>query len=89
MRSVELTIENKVGLHARPATVFVKAAQAHQSDITVSYDGKTVNAKSLLSVLTLGAAEGAVITVTAKGSDEAEALTALTALVDNNFGERP
>lgn len=87
MKSVEFIIENKVGLHARPATLFVKAAQAHQADIKVSYDGKTVNAKSLLSLLTLGAAQGAVITVTAEGSDEAEAMNALTALVDSNFGE--
>ncbi len=87
MKSAEFTIENKVGLHARPATLFVKAAQAHQSDIKVSYDGKTVNAKSLLSLLTLGAAQGAVITVTAEGGDEVEAMTALTALVADNFGE--
>lgn len=87
MKSVEFTIENKVGLHARPATLFVKAAQAHQSDIKVSYDGRTVNAKSLLSLLTLGAAQGAVITVTVDGSDEAQAMIALTALVNSNFGE--
>jgi phosphocarrier protein HPr len=87
MKSVEFTIQNKVGLHARPATLFVKAAQAHQSIINVSYDGKTVNAKSLLSLLTLGAAQGAVITVTAEGSDESDAIAALTSLVDTNFGE--
>lgn len=87
MKSVQLTIVNEVGLHARPATLFVKAAQKHAADITVSYDDKTVNAKSLLGLLTLGAAKGAIITVEAQGSDEEEALNALTALVDTNFGE--
>jgi phosphocarrier protein len=87
MKSVELTIENKVGLHARPATLFVKAAQSHQAEISVSFEDKTVNAKSLLSLLTLGASQGSVITVTANGEDEIEALAELANLVDRNFDE--
>jgi phosphocarrier protein len=67
--------------------LFVKAAQRHQAEITVSYGGQTVNAKSLLSLLTLGAAQGAVITVAADGGDEAEALAAISELVNGNFGE--
>jgi len=87
MKSIELQIENQVGLHARPATLFVKEAQKHAADITVSYEGKTVNAKSLLGLLTLGAAKGAVITVAADGDDEETALNTLTALIINKFGE--
>lgn len=87
MKSLELTVENPVGLHARPATLFVKVAQKHQAEITVSYDGKTVNAKSLLSLLTLGVHRGGVILVAAEGSDEEDALTALGELVESNFGE--
>ncbi len=87
MKSVELTIDNEVGLHARPAALFVRAAQQHAAEITVLFGGKTVNAKSLLSLLTLGAAKGAVITVAADGGDEDAALAALSELVAGNFGE--
>jgi phosphocarrier protein len=87
MKSIQLTIENQVGLHARPATLFVQTAQKHKAEITVSYDGKTVNAKSLLSLLSLGVTKDAVITVAANGSDEEVALNALTTLIENKFGE--
>ena len=87
MKSIQMTVENQVGLHARPATLFVKAAQKHSADITVSYEGKTVNAKSLLALLSLGVVKDARITVAANGSDEEAALQALTALVESNFGE--
>jgi phosphocarrier protein len=87
MRSIQLTVENEVGLHARPATLFVKEAQKYQAEITASYGGNTVNAKSLLALLTLGASKGAVVTVTASGVDEQAAVDALAALVNANFGE--
>lgn len=87
MKSVQVTVENKVGLHARPATLFVQAAQKHKAAITVSYAGRTVNAKSLLSLLSLGVTQNAVITVAADGSDEEEAVHALAALIESNFGE--
>lgn len=87
MKSVELTIENEVGLHARPATLFVKAAQKHQAEITVSFDGKSVSAKSLLGLLTLAVTKGSVISVAAEGEDAEVALAALSELVSNNFGE--
>jgi phosphocarrier protein HPr len=87
MKSIQITVENEVGLHARPATLFVQAAQKHKADITVSYEGKTVNAKSLLSLLSLGVTKDATITVAANGSDEDLALNALTALIASNFGE--
>lgn len=87
MKSIQITVENQVGLHARPATLFVQMAQKHKADITVSYEGKTVNAKSLLSLLSLGVTKDAIITVAANGSDEDVALDALTTLVESNFGE--
>lgn len=87
MKSIQLIVENEVGLHARPATLFVKEAQKHQAEITVSYGESTVNAKSLLALLTLGAVKGAAITVAANGADEQAALDALAALVNANFGE--
>lgn len=87
MKSLQLTVRNKVGLHARPATLFVQEAQKHAAEITVTYGDSTVNAKSLLALLTLGAAKGAVITVAASGADEQAALDSLAALVNANFGE--
>jgi phosphocarrier protein HPr len=82
-----LTLHHKTGLHARPAAAFVQTAKKFKSDIKVSHDGREANAKSILTVLTLGANQGAVITIRAEGEDAAEALAALTALVEDNFGE--
>ncbi len=87
MREVTLTIRNKVGLHARPAALFVRTAGKFKSKVSAVKDGREVNAKSILSVLTLGAEQGAVVTIRAEGEDEAEAVEALKELVENNFGE--
>ncbi|HRN51696.1 MAG TPA: HPr family phosphocarrier protein [Anaerolineales bacterium] len=87
MKSIELTVTNAVGLHARPATLFVKAAQKHPAEIHVTYGDKTVSAKSLLALLTLAVGKDAVITVTAEGEGADAALSELQALVDTNFGE--
>ena len=87
MKSIEAIINNKVGLHARPATFFAQLAQEYESDINVIFDDKTVNAKSVMGLLSLGITESVVITITADGSDEEEALKNLTALVESNFGE--
>ena len=90
MASAEVTINHPVGLHARPASVFVRTAAGFPCSITVKNmagDAKAVNAKSILSVLTLGANQGARIFIEATGDREAEALKALVELVNNNFGE--
>lgn len=87
MQEVTLVVEHKVGLHARPAALFVQTAKKFKSDILVRKDEKEVNAKSILSILTLGAGQGAVITLKASGEDEAAALAALQELVKHNFGE--
>jgi phosphocarrier protein HPr len=87
MREITLTIRHEVGLHARPAALFVKTACCFESDIQVTKDSQTSNAKSILSVLGLAVGRGAVIAVRAEGPDQDEALAALQALVESNFGE--
>ena len=87
MQSITLVVHHEVGLHARPAALFVQAASAHQSEITVSKDGKSGNAKSILAILALAVQKDNEITITANGPDERPALDALRALVENNFGE--
>ncbi|MDX1412752.1 MAG: HPr family phosphocarrier protein [Candidatus Promineifilaceae bacterium] len=88
MPTINVTITHEVGLHARPASLFVKTAGQYNSDIAVSYNGRSANAKSILSVLTLGVHKDAEIEITADGEDADEALAALQELVENNFGER-
>jgi phosphocarrier protein HPr len=82
-----VTVTHKVGLHARPASVFVQTASKFASDISVSCEDRTANAKSILTVLTLGAHQGAEITIKAEGEDAQEALDTLVKLVEDNFGE--
>ena len=88
MPQVSLEIKNKVGLHARPAALFVQTANKLKSTITVKMGAAVANAKSILNVLTLGAGSGAVITVVAEGEDAEQALSALKELNANNFGEK-
>lgn len=87
MPEIKLTIQNAVGLHARPAALFVQEANKHKAEIQVRNGDVVANAKSILSILTLGADQGCVITVSAEGEDAARALTALKALVETDFGE--
>jgi len=87
MPEITVTIHHKVGLHARPASMFVKTATRFKSDITVTNGDHSANAKSILNVLTLGANQGAQIVIQAEGPDADEALAALEALVKDNFGE--
>jgi phosphotransferase system HPr (HPr) family protein len=82
-----LTIQHKVGLHARPAALFVKTAKQFHCDIQVTHGEREANAKSILSVLALGAEQGAVVTISTEGEDAAQALEALTTLIRSNFGE--
>ena len=87
MVTQEVTINNEVGLHARPATFFIQKANEFKSGIWVEKDERRVNAKSLLGVLSLGITKGTAITLLADGSDEKEAIAALSELVSGNFGE--
>ena len=87
MVTQEVTINNEVGVHARPATFFIQKANEFKSGIWVEKDERRVNAKSLLGVLSLGITKGTTITLLADGSDEKEAIAALSELVSGNFGE--
>lgn len=87
MPDITLTIHHRVGLHARPASLFVQTAKKYDCDIQVTCDGREANAKSILTVLALGAGQGAVITIMAQGEGAELALAALQALVESNFGE--
>ena len=87
MPDVKLIIRNKVGLHARPAVLFVQAAQGFESDVRVSKDGKEGNAKSFKAVLALAINQNDEILLKAEGADADKALAALTKLVESNFGE--
>lgn len=81
-------IQNKHGLHARPAAEMVKAASRFQSDVTITRDDMEVNGKSIMGVMMLAAECGATIVLRADGPDADAAIAALEALVDAKFGER-
>ncbi|MBS0623259.1 MAG: HPr family phosphocarrier protein [Verrucomicrobia bacterium] len=83
--SGHFVVLNDKGLHTRPATELVKCAMSFRSEITLSYQGLVVNAKSLLGILTLAATKGARILVTANGDDAAEALKKLQEVALNKF----
>lgn len=84
----QLTITNKVGLHARPAALFVQtAARFKDTRVQVVKNGDARDAKSILSVLTLGVSQGTTITVRADGPQAEAAIAALSDLVDRDFGE--
>ena len=90
MPSIELVVTHSVGLHARPAAEFVKAASSFPCDIQVcnlTEEGEPKNAKSILSVLTLGVNQNHKIRIDAEGEQAEEALESLKELVESNFGE--
>lgn len=88
MIQAEVILTNPSGLHARPATEFVKTAgQFKNTSITIKKDNKEVNAKSVIGIMTLGAKQGAVLTICADGPEEEVALKVLTSLMAGGFGE--
>jgi phosphocarrier protein len=87
MREGTFTIVNKLGLHARASALFVKTATQFSSDIKLGRDGVDVNGKSIMGIMMLAAAKGSVVSLRIEGADEAEAMQALGALIDNGFGE--
>ncbi len=89
MQQLDLVIHNATGLHARPARVFVDIAKQYQSSIKIRHNGKLVNAKSLISVLTLGVARGQQIQVEVNGEDEESAAAAIVVAVRDGLGEGP
>ena len=83
----DVSVENQVGLHARPATFFIQKANEFKSSIWVEKDERRVNAKSLLGVLSLGIVGGTSIRIIADGSDEQQAVESLIKLVESGFAE--
>ena len=82
MVTKEVIVKNSTGLHARPATLLVKKASAFKSDISLEYNGKKANVKSLIGVLSLAVTKDAVIKVVASGDDEALAVEEIVKLVE-------
>lgn len=80
-------IKNKLGLHARAASLFVQLTTKYDCDIFVTKNGQEVNGKSIMGILILAAAQGSAITVKATGADAGGALSALGDLIENRFGE--
>ncbi len=83
----EITIINKLGLHARAAAKFVSCASAYSSKIQIGQDGNLVDGKSIMSIMMLAAARGTVLDLEVEGDDEQAALTALVELIENRFEE--
>src|ERR1044071_7466263 len=87
MKQIELVIQNETGLHARPAKVLVNLAKQFKSNISLQHKGKRANAKSMVSVLTLGAVRGSDITVQVEGVDEEIAITELESAIRSGLGD--
>jgi len=83
----EITIRNRLGMHARPSAMFAKVASRYQAEIWVEKDGETVNGKSIMGLMMLAAGEGSLLSVTAEGDDAQEAIQALAGLVESRFDE--
>ena len=83
----EFTVINKLGIHARPAAMFVKVSSKFQSEITVEKDGEQINGKSIMGLMMLAAGKGSVLKVTAEGTDAAEAVDAIGELFARKFDE--
>lgn len=90
MVEAQVSVTHKVGLHARPASLFVKLANKFNSKISVknlTFGGNPVDAKSILGVLTLGVVQNHEILIQAEGADAEDAIRELKSLVESNFGE--
>ena len=85
--SKDLTIENRNGLHARPAALFVKTSSRFRSEVWVEKDGEKVNGKSIMGLMMLAAGKGSVLKVTAEGDDASLLMQELEHLISTRFGE--
>jgi phosphocarrier protein len=87
MQQREIEIVNKLGLHARASAKLTQLAGKFTAEVWVSRDGRKVNAKSIMGVMMLAAARGAIIVIETDGPDEADAMLALVQLINDKFGE--
>jgi phosphocarrier protein HPr len=83
----ELTISNKLGIHARPAALFVKTANRFACEIFVEKDGEKINGKSIMGLMMLAAGPGSKVTIHVRGADAVQAIAELEALVQRKFDE--
>lgn len=81
MRSQKVILKNKIGLHARPAAIFVKQARNYDSDIIIKKGIQEANGKSIISIMALGATKGDELIMITKGSDEDKAISDLSTLL--------
>lgn len=87
MTQKEITIKNRAGIHARPAALIVQTANEFDSDIFMEKNGNKINAKSIMGIITLGAAYNTDLLVIADGEDEEAAVAAIVKLFENRFEE--
>ena len=87
MQERELTIMNRLGLHARAAVKLVSLSSKYASSVVLVANGRRANARHLIAVLLLSAGMGSVVSIRISGPDEVEAMTAVTRLISNGFGE--
>jgi phosphocarrier protein len=85
--SKEIVIVNRLGLHARPAAMFVKICNRHKSEIWVEKDGEQVNGKSIMGLMMLAAGQGSRLLVSCEGSDAEDALREIEDLIERRFDE--
>ncbi len=83
----EMIVKNPLGLHARPAAKLVQTVLQYQCDVHIQLNGHRVNAKSIMGLLTLAAAQGSALEITCSGSDAPSAMSAVRDLIDDGFGE--
>lgn len=87
MTSTEILIQNNEGLHARSATYFIQKANSYKSSVKIKNGSRTANAKSLLGVLSLGVSKGDIVVIEADGTDEAEAIEGISALINSGIAD--
>ena len=83
----EVTIVNKLGLHARPAAMFVRVVNKHRAEIWVEKDGEQVNGKSIMGLMMLAAGQGTKLILSAEGADAEKAIQELELLIEKRFDE--
>lgn len=88
MKTIEVEVINRLGLHARPAAKLTQKATEFLSEIKIDKDGRVVNGKSIMGVMLLAASKGTVLKISADGTDEESALQQLKELFDTKFGEQ-
>ena len=87
MTTKTVTVSNKTGLHARPASMFVQTANKYDSQISIKHGDKDYNAKSIMALLSAGICSGSTIDISAIGNDENLAVEELATLIESRFGE--